>query len=357
MMGNTYYNVLNIPHSATQRDIKVAYRKLVQAHHPDVNTNEDDEQIKRINIAYETLSNPAKKEKYDQSLYFSSTQLSYTNSRYKRTYKPPPPYSYQSFQRSSSTTNYEFSTKTHIIGWTATIAIFLTILGGIWAMNYYSSEYYYNEGLASEANNNLQGALGFYQLAIRDWGGKSVEASIKSAELSNYFGAFHKLVNFCKTGLSYEPDSTQAAKLYYLEGTGHYHTERYKKAEVAFLNSLKFNFPQDSIYKQLGWLYVNHLNQYEKAEKMYSYLLAGNSINLADYYNRGISYQYLGKHQKAIDDFLIIQKNDPYNGKILFQLGRSYLALGQTDKACEYLRFAQQQSININPDDFARACN
>ena len=53
----------------------------------------------------------------------------------------------------------------------------------------------------------------------------------------------------------------------------------------------------------------------------------------------------------------MILKDDPYNGKVLFQLGRSYLALGQKETACEYLRFAQQQNIKIDPIDFEKACS
>lgn len=357
-MDDNYYRVLQISSSATQREIKVAYRKLVQTHHPDVTNSSDEEYIKIINIAYETLSNPVKKIQYDRSLQDGYTAVgkpfSSTSTYPYRSRRRPPPYFYR---RSSQTNTYTFSLKTQIIGWMATIFVLLFVAFSIWALHYYTSEYYYEEGLVAEKNKDLEEALHLFQMAIRDWGNKNVEASIKSAELTKQLGAFHYMVDYCKKGLSSDPDSLQSARLFYLEGTAYYKTQRYEKAEIAFLNSLKFNFNKDTIYNLLGWIYINNLEQYDKAEEIYSFLLAGNSINLANYYNRGISYQYLGEHEKAIEDFLIVLEDNPYHGKTLFQLGRSHLSLGQKEQACYYLRFSEKQSVNIDPADLAKACD
>lgn len=357
-MGDTYYNILNIPTSATQRDIKVAYRKLVQEHHPDVNNSSDEEQIKQINIAYETLSDPAKKIIYDNRLlggFENSIPAQPYNNPYQHRARRPPPSYYR--RGSSSGQTYTFSTKTQIIGWSATILVFMLVVAGVFGMHYYVSEYYYEEALEAEKNNDLEGALSLYQLAIRDWGSRSVDASIKSAELSMKIGAFFYMIDYCKNGLNYEPDTVQTAKLFYLQALAYNQTERYTKAEKAYLSSLQHKFNKDTIYLNLGPLYMNRLNQYDKAEQIYTYLLSGNTIDLIHYYNRGICYQYLGRHPEAIEDFQQVLKDNPYSGKILFQLGRSYLALGQTELACEYLRFAKRQSINIDPADLARACD
>jgi curved DNA-binding protein CbpA len=356
-MGENYYSILRIPTSATQRDIKVAYRKLVHEHHPDINNSADEEYIKQINVAYETLSDPVKKTNYDSILtggYHQEKTASYNPPSYPNASRrrPPPNFYYGAAKRE----NYSFSLKTQLIGWGATILVIASVIIGIYGMHYYVSIHYYEEGLAAERNNNLEGALSNYQLAIRDWGSKSVDASIRSAEITKRMGAYFYMIDFCKRGLSYEPDTIQAAKLYYLMGGAYYQNEQYEKAEESFLNSLSFNFSKDSIYNQLGWIYINHLRNYNKAEKIYSYLLASNSINYSDYYHRGICYQFLGKHQLAIDDFLVVLEYNPYNGRTLFQLGRSYLALGETQLACEYLSFAERQSINIDPADMEKAC-
>lgn len=356
-MGDTYYTVLNVSTNATQRDIKKAYRKLVQAHHPDVTNNVDDEKIKIINIAYETLSNANKKSIYDRSLrsnFQSEIKSTYNNPRnsFRSQYRSP-----GSYQNRQSSGNYSFSMKTQIIGWSATILVIMLVVMGIWGMHYYTSEYYFEEGLTAENEQNPEKALQFYQLAIRDWGGKNVEASIRSAELSRQLGAFYFMIDFCEKGLAHEPDTVESAKLYYLKAWAYYRTKRFIKAEKAYLNSLLFHYNKDTVYQQLGSIYINQLAKYSEAEKMYTYLLSGNSINLNNYYNRAICYQYLGKHKNAIEDLLLVLEDDPYRGTTLFQLGRSYLALGQTAEACYYLRFSKRQGINIDPNDMSKACN
>jgi molecular chaperone DnaJ len=58
-----FYNILGVPKNATIDEIKRAYRNLAKQHHPD--KGGDEEHFKKINEAYETLSDQEKRSQYD----------------------------------------------------------------------------------------------------------------------------------------------------------------------------------------------------------------------------------------------------------------------------------------------------
>jgi molecular chaperone DnaJ len=62
-----YYDVLGVPKNASEDEIKKAYRTLAKQYHPDVNKDAGAEsKFKEINEAYENLSDPQKRQTYDQ---------------------------------------------------------------------------------------------------------------------------------------------------------------------------------------------------------------------------------------------------------------------------------------------------
>jgi curved DNA-binding protein len=63
-----YYKILGIDKTATDADVKKAYRKLARKYHPDLNPNdrEAEQKFKEVNEANEVLSHPENRKKYDQ---------------------------------------------------------------------------------------------------------------------------------------------------------------------------------------------------------------------------------------------------------------------------------------------------
>lgn len=64
-MAKDLYNILGVSKGATQDEIKKAFRKLAHQHHPDKEGG-DTEKFKEINAAYQVLSDPEKRKRYDQ---------------------------------------------------------------------------------------------------------------------------------------------------------------------------------------------------------------------------------------------------------------------------------------------------
>src|ERR687893_2552845 len=62
-----YYKILGVPKTASQSEIKKAYRKLAREHHPDVNTGDAkaEQRFKDVNEAHAVLGDAEKRKQYD----------------------------------------------------------------------------------------------------------------------------------------------------------------------------------------------------------------------------------------------------------------------------------------------------
>ena len=66
-MGKDYYSILGVKKGANEDELKRAYRKLALKYHPDKNKSSSaEEKFKEIGEAYDVLSDPKKRQIYDQ---------------------------------------------------------------------------------------------------------------------------------------------------------------------------------------------------------------------------------------------------------------------------------------------------
>ncbi|MFZ9034971.1 MAG: DnaJ C-terminal domain-containing protein [Francisellaceae bacterium] len=67
MAGQDYYQILGVPKTASDADLKKAYRRLAKKYHPDVSTEVDaGDKFKQLQEAYEVLKDPEKRKLYDR---------------------------------------------------------------------------------------------------------------------------------------------------------------------------------------------------------------------------------------------------------------------------------------------------
>src|SRR5215472_13192198 len=68
-----YYELLGVPRKASAKDIRAAFRKLARKYHPDLNPGDKsaEEKFKQIQEAYDVLSDPKKRQTYDQYGFYS----------------------------------------------------------------------------------------------------------------------------------------------------------------------------------------------------------------------------------------------------------------------------------------------
>lgn len=170
-MASTFYEVLGVSRFATDAEIKKAFKELAKKYHPDKHPGEKfyEEHFKKINEAYQTLSNPQSRQRYDLRINYNqhtppprSQYRQATNQQRSSSQKQAPFTNYKKPQASRSDASQKKLNKYYVyIG----IGAFVFILASAWFynfMNAYASKEYYTEGLKEEQKGNSVEAMGYF---------------------------------------------------------------------------------------------------------------------------------------------------------------------------------------------------
>lgn len=95
MDNKDYYKIMGVSPEASEKDIKLAYRKLARKYHPDISKEpEAEEKFKEMGEAYEVLKDPVKRTQYDQELKYrhfhqGAQQQRSDSEEHSQTQQPP----------------------------------------------------------------------------------------------------------------------------------------------------------------------------------------------------------------------------------------------------------------------------
>jgi curved DNA-binding protein CbpA len=134
-MANNYYQILGVSQSASLQEIKTAYKSLAMKYHPDRNPDnpQAEEQFKKINEIYQTLSDEYKRMTYDYLLlYQSQNSIQFTNPQstaqpYSTPYNPAYQNSYSAQNNDEPAQDISINTKRNILIFTFVSLILICI--------------------------------------------------------------------------------------------------------------------------------------------------------------------------------------------------------------------------------------
>ena len=314
-----YYHILGLSQSATQVEIKTAYRKLALRYHPDKNGGSSyaEERFKQISEAYRVLSNPRKKARHDWALEYEIYQQSQpawtyapTEQQATQTRRPRPPHT----RRKSAPLRYTSRHNIIATAWAFGIFFILTLL--VVGMSLWNS--YRLDQLEAERNREA------YQVYL------DAEAQYQQGDISQSLALLQNAMG--NTAVAPKATQLHASILQSLEAEG---ILQYKQG----------NLPRAA---QLLELLIKHVKEYKPMAM--AHLIA--------------AYEGMQDYEGAIRAYKSVIKAEPRTIEARNRLGRIYAehykdfdtALRYYEQASELVieqytsEYGKAYALTVNPD-------
>jgi curved DNA-binding protein CbpA len=329
-----HYQTLGISPSATSGQIKIAYRRLALKYHPDRNPGDSNAENHFIAVteAYEVLSDPVKRHKYDHGISFDDDDFApdYTQRR------PPPQYYYK-----YKPEKIVYSRKDYALAYTAVgIMIIVAVVLPLYLLQLTSTKYY-----SLAVDNYFQGkyysALHNIDLSIKDMSSHNDEAcALASVILVHRLQKYDYALRYIERGLGYHPNDSLASELHYLKGICHAKLSEPQAALNEFSLVKNYSTAYDSSLFRSAVILIFNQHNLDSAQSIIDQLLSRNHDNYSAEYLKGIVYEQKSEPHHAYEVFSNLI-NKPFNkAAVYFHLAQSEIKLNLTDSACAHLQIA-----------------
>lgn len=335
-----YYKILGISSNATSGQIKVAYRRLALKYHPDKNPHNQLAEKKFVEIAeaYQILSDPHKRSKYDRGQKIDINEDFEEELRRR----PPPPQYYYKFGPEKVT----YSKRDYILATAAVIAIIvIAVVFPIYLLQV-TSEKYFNKAVTLYMAGKYYSALHNVDLSIKDLSSKNSEAcALAAVILVHRLEKYDYALKYIDKGLDYNPGDSLASEFHYLKGICLSRTEEPIHALEEFSMVKNYSSTYDSSLFRSAVILTFNSSNLDSAESLLNLLIIRNKEYYAANYFKGIIYEKKDDPKKAYEVFSkLVDK--PFNqAATYYHLARSEIKLNLADSACAHLEIASRKNL------------
>lgn len=348
-MEHNLYTILGVSHTASAQEIKLAYKRLALKCHPDRNPDDAraEELFKVVNSAYQTLSDPSKRARYDLRLQYLREQRQairqhqpHHHARYRQT-RPPAPVSERFYQNIPRREERRFVRKDLYItlGFFAFMFVFSILLKS--TMDYITGEDRYKTALSYIEHGKYSSAHSLLTDAIY-FRPKHADAYLTRASISmNVYENYRSAVEDLNQVIALQ--DRPSADVFMMRGKCLAKLEKYIEAERDFGIALTLDSTLHAAQLDRGEVRLFYLQKFEPAIADFTSFLRHTSkgeswANALTF--RGFGYYKTGDFAASEADYRQVLQADNANGRVYYLLGRTELEQAQPDSACAHFNEA-----------------